>query len=382
MIRVKQTHSPSLLSAVWLCGCLIILLLAGCVTTPPEEPEEQGSIFYPPLPDAPRIQYLTTFSSSLQVSKPATDFARFVLGKDADERVAVIKKPYGVQIRDGKIYVVDTRGGGYAVLDLVNLDYQSVTGDGGGRMSKPINITFDENGNKYITDTQLNKVLMFDRDDRFVRALGFQNQFQPADTAVSGDRIFVSDLKDHEIEVLNKHNGIFLYKIGKSGSGEGDLYHPTNIKIGPDNHLYVSDTTNFRIQKFTLDGQYVRSFGSVGTNIGKFARPKGIALDREGRLYVVDAAFENIQIINPAGQLLMYFGAPGSNPDNINLPVDIEIDYENVALFQPYAHPDFELEYIILVTSQFGANKINVYGYGRMNGLEYIEDDLQSDLKE
>ena len=333
-----------------------------------------GHIFYPAMPDAPRIQYLATFSSSKDVSKPGSEFAKFVLGKDKDKDAIYINKPYGVQIHDGKIYAIDTRGGGYAVMDLVNHEFRPVTGKGGGRMSKPINITFDKDGSKYITDTQRNQVLVYDKNEKFLRALGVEKQFKPSDTAISGDKLFVADLKDHEIEVLNKHTGLLLYKIGRAGSKDGELFHPTNIKIGPDNHLYVSDTTNFRIQKFTLDGRHIRNYGSIGTNIGKFARPKGIALDRKGQMYIVDAAFENVQVMSPDGKLLMFFGGPGSNRDNINLPVDIEIDYDNAKLFQRYAHPDFKLEYIILVSSQYGINKINVYGFGKMKGMEYPDD--------
>ena len=82
--------------------------------------------------------------------------------------------------------------------------------------------------------------------------------------------------------------------------------------------------------------------------------------------------------MNPRGELLLFFGAPGDWPDSLNLPADIEIDYDNVALFQGYAHPDFELEYIILVSSQFGVNKVNVYGFGKMKGMEYVDDEALS----
>ena len=82
--------------------------------------------------------------------------------------------------------------------------------------------------------------------------------------------------------------------------------------------------------------------------------------------------------MSPEGQLLMFFGSPGLYPDSINLPVDIEIDYDNVALFQRYAHPDFKLEYIILITSQFGPNKVNVFGFGKMKDVDYSDDDLSS----
>lgn len=374
MSRINRSLSLLTVRAFFALALTAILMLSGCSGTPSKEDDSPSFIFYPPLPNAPRIQYLTTFTSSKDVSKPDTDFAKFVLGKDKDKDAYYINKPYGVQIYDGKIYVVDTRGGGYAVLDMVGQKFQFVTGGSSGSMPKPINITIDTDGTKYITDTNRNQVLVFDKNEKFIQAFGVKNQFKPSDTAISGDKLFVADLKDHEIEVLDKHSGVLLYKISRAGSKAGELYHPTNITIGPDNYLYVSETTNFRVQKFTLDGRYVRTFGSIGTNIGRFARPKGIALDKSGRMYIVDAAFENVQIMTTDGQSLMYFGGPGSNTDNINLPADIEIDYANARLFQHFAHPDFKLEYIILVSSQFGINKVNVYGFGKMKDMDYATD--------
>ena len=356
----------------------LVLVITGCATTPTGDVESSEPIFYPALPEPPRIQYLTTFNSSMDVDTGNAEFASFVLGKDLGKDAYFIDKPYGVQIHEGKLYVVDTRGPGYAVFDLVNQEFNMVLGDGGGRMQKPINISFDKDGGRYISDTGSNKVLVFDSNDRFIKAYGFSDQFKPTDTAISGNKLFVVDVKDHEIEVLNKETGLLLYKIGKEGPEEGQFLHPTNLKIGVDNHLYVTDTSNFRVQKFTQEGEFVQQFGSIGDSLGQLSRPKGIALDRHNNLYVVDAAFENVQILNPEGQLLLYFGTPGTWPDSINLPADIEIDYDNVELFQGYAHPDFELEYIILVSSQFGANKVNVYGFGKMKGVEYLDDEALS----
>lgn len=381
MIHLSHTLNPRFIkTSLGPLSCILLLLItAGCATTAPVlETESSGPIFYPTLPESPRIQYLATFNSSMDVDESTGEFANFILGEDKGEDAYLINKPYGVEIYQGKIFAVDTRGPGYAVFDLVNRKFEMIYGDGGGRMEKPINITFDSDGTRYISDSVMNRVLVFDKNDQFVKAFGFADQFKPTDTAISGDKLFLVDVKDHEIEVLNKHSGVLLYKIGKNGPNEGEFFHPTNIKIGTDDHLYISDTSNSRVQKFTLDGQFVRSFGSIGDNLGELARPKGIALDKQGRLYIVDAAFENVQIMNPKGELLLFFGAPGDWPDSLNLPADIEIDYDNVALFQGYAHPDFELEYIILVSSQFGVNKVNVYGFGRMKGMEYVDDEALS----
>jgi hypothetical protein len=59
----------------------------------------------------------------------------------------------------------------------------------------------------------------------------------------------------------------------------------------------------------------------------------------------------------------------------LNLPTVVVIDYDNVALFQKYADPKFKLEYVILVANQFGASKVNAYGFGHMEGVDYSVTD-------
>jgi len=368
-----------------LCGVLVAAMMtgiSGCATTS-ETRSARGTVFYPPLPNPPRIQYLTTFSGPNDIVAARSAWLDFVIGKEAttDE---VIKKPYGVAIHEGRVYVVDTRGGGYAIFDLINRRFTMVRGSGGGKLPKPINITIEPNGTKYVTDTARDQVVVFDREDRYVRSYGTSGQFKPGDVATTDDRLYVTDLKHQQVQVLDKQSGNLLFSIGKAGSKEGEFVFPTNLAIGKDRHqpvLFVTDTGNFRIQKFTLDGKFIHSFGAVGTSFGKFARPKGVALDREGRIYVVDAAFQNIQVLSPDGRLLMFFGSAGDDPDNINLPTQVVIDYDNVQYFQQFADPKFRLEYIILVASQFGASKVNVYGFGRMEGMDYTTDASPGDEK-
>lgn len=349
--------TPALILALWFLG--------GCANLPQQVAKEP--VFFPPPPNPPRIQYLTRFSEANDVAGPRGTFTDFVLGKSTPAS-ETIKKPYGVAMHEGRIYVVDTRLPGYAVFDIAERRFSVVTGgeSAGGRMRKPINIAIDSDGLKYVTDTGRDQILVFDRNDRFVRAYGSEDQFKPADVAIAGERLYVSDVEHHRIHVLSKNSGQLLFSFGKAGSQDGELYHPTNLALSPDGYLYVADTSNFRIQKFTADGKFVQRIGMLGSGLGQFARPKGVAVDHDGRLYVSDAAFENIQVFGADGKLLMFFGESGEHPENINLPAAVWIDYDNVALFQPYAAPGFKLEYLILVTSQFGPNKVDVFGFGEM----------------
>lgn len=351
---MRLLNFPSTLAAV---------LLAGCAATTPATRKETA--FYPPPPQPPRIQHLATFSGERDLAAPSGGFARFILGEEkASTR---LQRPYGVAVFEGKLYVADSRAPGLAVFDLAQKRFSLMTGSGPGRMKRPINVTIDADGTKYVTDTARDQVLVYDRSDRFIAAFGAEGDYKPVHAVIAGDRLYVADIQHHEVHVLDKRSGKRLFKFGKAGSKPGELFQPTNLAIGPDGDVYVVETGNFRVQRFTARGEPVRIYGEIGNRPGNFARPKGIALDREGRVYIADAAFQNVQIFDNEGRLLLFFGQPEEG-EGLALPAGMAIDYDNVGLFRPYADPRFALDYVIVVASQFGPNKIDVFGFGRMQG--------------
>jgi len=91
-----------------------------------------------------------------------------------------------------------------------------------------------------------------------------------------------------------------------------------------------------------------------------------VAVDRAGRIYEVDAAFENVQIFDQAGNLLLFLGGTGQEPGSLVLPSKVIVINEDLAHFQRYAAPNFALEHVIAVTSQYGPNKLNIYGFGHV----------------
>jgi hypothetical protein len=61
----------------------------------------------------------------------------------------------------------------------------------------------------------------------------------------------------------------------------------------------------------------------------------------------------------------------------------VVVDYDNLSFFRQYVAPDFELEYLLFVTSQFGERLVNVYGFGKERGVSYPSDeDLRKQLLE
>ena len=148
---------------------------------------------------------------------------------------------------------------------------------------------------------------------------------------------------------------------------EGRLLSPVNLALDKKNgRLLVSDIGACAVQVYDLDGKFVRTIGGQGVGAGSFARPKGVAVDHEGLTYVVDAATQVVQIFDTEGRLLLYFGEPGaSTRGQLVLPASVKVDYDHVGYFQKHLAPGQQCEYLILVTSQFGGQKVNVYGFLR-----------------
>jgi DNA-binding beta-propeller fold protein YncE len=355
-----------------------LALLGGCVATPTKTPvaAKQEAVFYPRPPDAPRVQHLATYAGArdLEIDKSGGGLKDFLLGDEKSEDALV--RPYGVAMSDGKIYVADSRGPGLAIFDLKARKYSLMSGSGSGRMQRPINVAIDVDGTKYVTDTGRNQILVYDRGDSFVTAYGAKDEFKPVDVAIAGERLYVVDIEHHEVRVMDKRSGKLQFKFGRSDAeAEKALHQPTNLAIGREGDIYVVETGNFRVARFTPEGKFVRHYGEAGQAPGQFARPKGIAMDRAGRLYVGDAAFQNVQIFDNEGRVLMAFGQPVEGSQGLNLPAGVAVDYDNVALFRSLAAPGFAIEHLILVVSQFGPNQVDVFGFGKMSGAAYPPDD-------
>lgn len=362
-------------------------LMAGCVSQPttPEAPKSAGPVFYPAPPEPPRYQFLKSFKGEEDFDETKGAGLNSFLGGKKSEKDQ-LKKPYGVIIRSGKMYVGDTVSGVFQ-FDLVNKKLSSFSGSKGlGKIVQPINLSLDAEGNSYVCDTSRKQVLQYDKNDFFIRAFSSTDKWNPVDAEVYEGKLYVADSSPGTggVRTFDPKTGQALDTIGRTGSPEQQLRIAVNISFDHEGFLYVVDAHKFKIMKYDRDGHYRGSLGGPGDSPGFFGRPRGIAIDRNGRLYAVDAAFDTVQVFAPTGQLLTYFGDEKDVPGSLTLPAGIFLDYDNIELFKKYAAPGFEIEYLIFVASQFNKLQVvNVYGYGKMQGATYKTDtELYQELLE
>lgn len=315
-------------------------------------------VIYPPLPDSPRIQYLTTINDSRFLGK-RSKLASFILGPEA---TSAINKPYLATIKDGKLFICDGGAACLHILDLNARKWQTFAPTAGGSLITPLALALDSNNTMFVGDVGRHEVMIYDSSKRFINGIKDTGDFKPTDVFLFENELWVTNPNNHVINVYDKKSLQLKYKFGKYEQGDdGFLYSPFNIFITKDK-VYVTDFGDFKIKVFDKNGKYITSVGSYGTQIGQFVRPKGICTDKEENLYVVDAGFENTQIFNKDGQLLLFFGGPYKGAGDMWLPQKISIDYNNFKYFQKFVAPGYNLKHLLIVTNQYGPDKINVYG--------------------
>lgn len=378
-------NRPSLLALAASVVACSVLAAAGCAGSSPAKaakpsPATGSYAFWPQFPDDPRIQFVKSFSSSEDVAPAkSNDLEKIVFGKDVTQS-ELIDKPYGTAMRDGKIYVCDMRGKALTVLDLKKRQTRLVGVTGVNQLQHPVAVAVADDGMIYVADNERGSIFVFDAAERYSAVMGFP-KFKPVGVAVHGDRLYASDLAGQCVVVFDRRTGNKIGTIGSVGDEDGQFRTPLGIATDKAGNVYVVDMMRCRVQKFSPDGKLISAFGSLGDYAGTFARPKHIAVDSDGVVYVVDASFQNVQMFDDQNRILMHFGAAGSFPGAMNLPAGIAVCEDSVGLFADQAHPGFAPKRLVLVTNQFGPEKVSVYLRGDLKSGYTAKDLAASSIK-
>ena len=115
--------------------------------------------------------------------------------------------------------------------------------------------------------------------------------------------------------------------FGQLGSAAGMLYGPWGVAVNEHDEITVTEFGNHRIQVFSSDGTYLRSFGTRGDKQGEFNFPTGIAFDRKnGNILVADSYNCRVQLFSEQGEYLNHFGEQGNLDHQLNFPFGLSVD--------------------------------------------------------
>ena len=231
---------------------------------------------------------------------------------------------YVAEIKAKRVSKFTTDGKPLGVIDEI---------EGYGKLVGPFDVHIGPNDWVYITDCFAHKVLVLDADEKLKFALGTgtkgmePGQFsQPHFITVSKSReIFVSDTFNARIQKFTPE-GQFITAWGRIGDGPGEfLYNGYLSRVDVDNQgfVYVREFDGGRIQKYTEDGKYVATFAKRGTGEGELDEGYGLTVI-DGKLYCPDTFESRVQVFSLEGKLLSVWDpGEGDGGGLFNSPVDI-----------------------------------------------------------
>ena len=291
------------------------------------------------------LEYVTTIGTGSVVNHPLnTGF----------------NSPYGVDVANGKLYVVDSYNQRVQVYGSLSgtPTYLDTIGSG-----SPVtdNTGFDEpagvavaNGKLYVLDTLNHRVQIYTNlsgTPTYLDTIGTGSSVRhPANTGfnspygvtVANGKLYVADYDNHRVQIYTNLSGTPTY-LNTIGTGSR-VNHPANTGFNnpygvtvADSKLYVADYDNHRVQVYTnlLSGMptYENTIGtgSAVTDDTGFSGPYGVTV-ANGKLYVADSGNHRVQIYTNLSGTPTYLNTIGTtgmiqtNNTGFNQPYEVAVD--------------------------------------------------------
>lgn len=336
---------------------------------------DYSKIVWPNPPAITRVKYLDYFAGEKpapegQPEKKKAAWMDRLAGADpnaTDKKgshpLFALWTPYGLAVDSkGSLYVADGRVGAVFIFNTQTRDVEMIKNGAGVRFGLIMGLAMDDGDRLFVSDAQLHRVLVFGKNRKLEGTIN-EGMVDPGGMAIDNENrfLYVADAALDQVLVYDADKFNLIRRMGTTGknhvlSEPGQFARPTNVAVDGDGNLYVTDTSNRRVEIFDADGEFIRTWGKAGDGPGKFARPKGIAIDADGHVWVADAVQDRLQVFTPEGKVLMYLGGHGLLPGQFGDLAGLTIDKKNrvftseqypgrVQMFQYITNPEARAEF-------------------------------------
>jgi DNA-binding beta-propeller fold protein YncE len=141
---------------------------------------------------------------------------------------------------------------------------------------------------------------------------------------IASDRagcIYVADTGNARIQKFSP-DGLFVAAIGESGTGRGQLKAPNGIAIDSNGDIFVTDTVNQKLVEYLSNGSLVNEWTDEAS---PFYGPRDIAFGPNKVLYIVDQGRTRIVMFDTSTASFSAWGSGGSGDGQFNEATGITV---------------------------------------------------------
>jgi len=185
------------------------------------------------------------------------------------------------------------------------LTYWKTSGEA--KFASPLGIVVDNVANVFVVSTSNNKILKMDKNGNTLLTWGSPGSDPGQFNSPSGigtdsfGYVYVADTGNRRIQKFS-NNGDFILSWGEYGFNDGQFILPKGLAVDRENNVYVVDLSKAQIQKFDSEGSFLTKWGQPGNGNGEFDRPLYIAIDDSAmNIYVSDTGNGRVQKFSYGG---------------------------------------------------------------------------------
>jgi tripartite motif-containing protein 71 len=207
-------------------------------------------------------------------------------------------------------------------------------GAGVGQFASPGGLAVDRDGNLYVADSYNHRVQRITPTGE-VWALGRRGtgpgEFLNPQAVVTDGALgfYVLEQGGCRIQRFGP-NGEWQGAFGFRGRGWGDLSAPMAMARGPCGALFVADSGNNRIVKWSSDDVFLACYPPPAAP--PLARPQGITVDGAGRIWVAETLGHRVLVFDALFRPLGSYGSPGDGPGQFCEPQDLAVTSDGCLL--------------------------------------------------
>jgi sugar lactone lactonase YvrE len=300
-----------------------------------------------------------------------------------------------VDADNGWLYIVDNAQGQIEKYTLGGtcLDTFTAPAPTGAPVWGPRELTVGLDHNVYVADYTGTRVVVFHPDGGILRIFpdppmpapdGGLNQAEDVAVNVATGDVYVADTWNHRIQRFT-NTGTFVQAWGFRGDGVPDaLSYPRGIAIDQGNgNVWVNNTRTGNIKAYTASGGFIRSFGSEGSGTNQFFYARGIWVAPSGTLYIPDSGNLRLKAVTQTGQVLWTrsCGSPASQSNYILMGcTGVVTDAQgNIWAAAPTASRVYKFSSSGALLGTYGAGQLGQpMDVAYRNGLIYVADQTRN----